>query len=74
MSIGIIHLIALKMKFGLNDFEIMTASLNYIKRTRNCIEYRQITLNTRSRLNNSFSVNGFNANETIILPRFVTFI
>jgi hypothetical protein len=34
-----------KMKLGLtNDFEIMTASLNYIKRTRNSsIEYRQIT-------------------------------
>jgi hypothetical protein len=45
MSIGIIHLIALKWNSGLtNDFEIMTASLNYIKRIWNLsIEYRQIT-------------------------------
>ncbi|MFV8352323.1 carboxypeptidase regulatory-like domain-containing protein [Flavobacterium sp. XS2P14] len=59
-----------------NDFEIMTASLNYIKKDSK-FEYRiqaNNLLNTRSRLNNSFSVNGFNANETIILPRFVTFI
>ncbi|MFV8331907.1 carboxypeptidase regulatory-like domain-containing protein [Flavobacterium sp. GSP14] len=59
-----------------NDFEIMTASLNYIKKDLK-FEYRiqaNNLLNTRSRLNNSFSVNGFNANETIILPRFVTFI
>lgn len=59
-----------------NDFEIMTASLNYIKKDAK-FEYRiqaNNLLNTRSRLNNSFSVNGFNANENIILPRFVTFI
>ena len=59
-----------------NDFEIMTASINYIKKDSK-FEYRiqaNNLLNTRSRLNNSFSVNGFNANETIILPRFVTFI
>ncbi len=59
-----------------NDFEIMTTSLNYIKKDSK-FEYRiqaNNLLNTRSRLNNSFSVNGFNANETIILPRFVTFI
>ena len=59
-----------------NDFKIMTASLNYIKKDSK-FEYRiqaNNLLNTRSRLNNSFSVNGFNANETIILPRFVTFI
>lgn len=59
-----------------NDFKIMTASLNYIKKDAK-FEYRiqaNNLLNTRSRLNNSFSVNGFNANENIILPRFVTFI
>jgi hypothetical protein len=59
-----------------NNFEIMTASLNYIKKDSK-FEYRiqaNNLLNTKSRLNNTFSVNGFNANETIILPRFVTFI
>ena len=64
-------------KTGLaNDFKIMTASLNYIKKDAK-FEYRiqaNNLLNTRSRLNNSFSVNGFNANENIILPRFVTFV
>lgn len=59
-----------------NNFKIMTASLNYIKKDSK-FEYRiqaNNLLNTRSRLNNTFSVNGFNANETVILPRFVTFI
>ncbi len=59
-----------------NDFKIMTASLNYTKKDSK-FEYRiqaNNLLNTRSRLNNSFSVNGFNANENVILPRFVTFI
>jgi hypothetical protein len=59
-----------------NDFKIMTASLNYVKKDAK-FEYRiqaNNLLNTRSRLNNSFSVNGFNANENVILPRFVTFI
>lgn len=59
-----------------NNFKIMTASLNYIKKDSK-FEYRiqaNNLLNTRSRLNNTFSVNGFNANENIILPRFVTFI
>ena len=64
-------------KTGLaNDFKIMTASLNYIKKDAK-FEYRiqaNNLLNTRSRLNNSFNVNGFNANENIILPRFVTFV
>jgi hypothetical protein len=59
-----------------NNFKIMTASLNYIKKDSK-FEYRiqaNNLLNTKSRLNNTFSVNGFNANENIILPRFVTFI
>ncbi|WP_338646368.1 carboxypeptidase-like regulatory domain-containing protein [Flavobacterium sp. KS-LB2] len=59
-----------------NNFKIMTASLNYIKKDSK-FEYRiqaNNLLNTRSRLNNTFSVNGFNTNETVILPRFVTFI
>ncbi|MBG6062450.1 hypothetical protein IWX83_002250 [Flavobacterium sp. CG_9.1] len=59
-----------------NNFKIMTASLNYIKKDSK-FEYRiqaNNLLDTRSRLNNTFSVNGFNANENIILPRFVTFI
>jgi hypothetical protein len=59
-----------------NDFEIMAASLNYAKKDAK-FEYRiqaNNLLNTRSRLNNSFSVNGFNATENVILPRFVTFI
>jgi hypothetical protein len=53
----------------------MTASLNYTK-DYSKFEYRvqaNNLLNTRSRLNNSFSVNGFNANETLYY-RFVTFI
>jgi hypothetical protein len=59
-----------------NNFKIMTASLNYIKKDSK-FEYRiqaNNLLDTKSRLNNTFSVNGFNANENIILPRFVTFI
>lgn len=59
-----------------NDFKIMSASVNYIKKDAK-FEYRiqaNNLLDTRSRLNNSFSVNGFNASENIILPRFVTFI
>lgn len=59
-----------------NNFEIMTASINYIKKDTKW-EYRiqaNNLLNTCSRLNNSFSVNGFSADENIILPRFVTFI
>ncbi len=59
-----------------NDFKIMSASVNYIKKDAK-FEYRiqaNNLLNTRSRLNNSFSVNGFNASENFILPRFVTFI
>ena len=59
-----------------NDFKIMSASINYIKKDAK-FEYRiqaNNLLDTRSRLNNSFSVNGFNASENIILPRFVTFI
>ena len=59
-----------------NNFKIMTASLNYIKKDSK-FEYRiqaNNLLNTKSRLNNTFSVNGFNTNENIILPRFVTFI
>ena len=54
----------------------MSASINYIKKGAKW-EYRiqaNNLLNTRSRLNNSFSVNGFSADENIILPRFVTFI
>jgi hypothetical protein len=54
----------------------MSASANYAKKDAK-FEYRiqaNNLLNTRSRLNNSFSVNGFNANENFILPRFVTFI
>lgn len=59
-----------------NDFKIMSASVNYIKKDAK-FEYRiqaNNLLDTRSRLNNSFSVNGFNASENFILPRFVTFI
>ena len=59
-----------------NNFKIMTASLNYIKKDSK-FEYRiqaNNLLNTRSRLNNTFNVNGYNANENVILPRFVTFI
>ncbi|SHF89152.1 hypothetical protein SAMN05444372_10164 [Flavobacterium micromati] len=59
-----------------NDFKIMTASLNYIKKDTK-FEYRiqaNNLLNTRSRLNNTFNVNGYNASENVILPRFVTFI
>ena len=59
-----------------NDFNIMTASLNYIKKDSK-FEYRiqaNNLLNTRSRLNNTFNVNGYNASENVILPRFVTFI
>ena len=59
-----------------NNFKIMTASLNYIKKDTK-FEYRiqaNNLLNTRSRLNNTFNVNGYNANENVILPRFVTFI
>jgi hypothetical protein len=59
-----------------NDFKIMAASINYAKKDAK-LEYRiqaNNLLNTKSRLNNSFSVNGYNANETIILPRFVTFV
>jgi hypothetical protein len=59
-----------------NNFEIMSASINYIKKDAKW-EYRiqaNNLLNTRARLNNSFSVNGFSADENIILPRFVTFI
>ena len=59
-----------------NNFKIMTASLNYIKKDSK-FEYRiqaNNLLNTRSRLNNTFNVNGYNASENVILPRFVTFI
>jgi hypothetical protein len=59
-----------------NDFKIMSASINYAKKDAK-LEYRiqaNNLLNTKSRLNNSFSVNGYNANETIILPRFVSFL
>ncbi|SHF86418.1 CarboxypepD_reg-like domain-containing protein [Flavobacterium segetis] len=59
-----------------NNFKIMTASLNYLKKDSK-FEYRiqaNNLLNTRSRLNNTFNVNGYNANESVILPRFVTFI
>ena len=59
-----------------NNFKIMTASLNYIKKDTK-FEYRiqaNNLLNTRSRLNNTFNVNGYNASENVILPRFVTFI
>lgn len=59
-----------------NDLKIMSASVNYIKKDAK-FEYRiqaNNLLDTRSRLNNSFSVNGFNASENFILPRFVTFI
>ncbi len=59
-----------------NNFEIMSASINYLKKNSK-FEYRiqaNNLLNTRARLNNSFSVNGFSANENVILPRFVTFI
>jgi hypothetical protein len=59
-----------------NNFKIMTASLNYIKKDTK-FEYRiqaNNLLNTRSRLNNTFNVNGYNASENFILPRFVTLI
>jgi hypothetical protein len=48
--------------------------LNYIKKDAK-FEWIQANnlLNTRSRLNNSL-VNGFSANENIILPWFVNFI
>lgn len=59
-----------------NNFEIMAASINYLKKDAK-LEYRiqaNNLLNTGARLNNSFNVNGFSANETIILPRFITFV
>ena len=59
-----------------NDFEIMTISLNYIKKDSKFEHKIQANnlLNARSRLSNSINANGFTENEAIISPRFVIFI
>ena len=58
-----------------NVFQLFGASMNY-KKKDSPWEYRlqaNNLLNTKSRLNSSFNVNGFNATELVILPRIITF-